>query len=192
MNRHESKYFNTAFLFDEALILLLEKKDIEYITIKEICEYAGVNRSTFYLHYESINDLLDETLNYIINKLINHFKIEPKEFIDNINNSDKEDLKLINVKYLKPYLEFIKDNKRVFISAFKNSITMKSNEKYYNLERYVLNPILDKFEIPDYKKKFILRFYINGIMGIIQEWILNDCDEKIENIINIIMECVKQ
>lgn len=38
---------------------------------------------------------------------------------------------------------------------------------------------------------FILGIVI-GIMGIIQEWILNDCNEEIENIINIIMECVKQ
>ena len=51
MNKNESKYFNTAILFDEALIYLLENKDIEYITIKEICNKAGVNRSTFYLHY---------------------------------------------------------------------------------------------------------------------------------------------
>lgn len=36
MNKKGSKYFNTAILFDEALIYLLEKKDIEYITIKEI------------------------------------------------------------------------------------------------------------------------------------------------------------
>ena len=53
MNKNESKYFNTAILFDEALIYLLENKDIEYITIKEICNKAGVNRSTFYLHYEN-------------------------------------------------------------------------------------------------------------------------------------------
>lgn len=32
---------------DEALILLLEDKDFEYITVKEICRKAGVNRSTF-------------------------------------------------------------------------------------------------------------------------------------------------
>ena len=35
MNKNESKYFNTAILFDEALIYLLEKKDVEYITIKD-------------------------------------------------------------------------------------------------------------------------------------------------------------
>ncbi len=52
MNKNESKYFNTALLMDEALIHLLTKKDIGYITVKEICEKAGVNRSTFYLHYE--------------------------------------------------------------------------------------------------------------------------------------------
>lgn len=56
MNKSESKYFNTSLLMDEALILLLEKKDFEYITIKEICEKAGVNRSTFYIHYENTFD----------------------------------------------------------------------------------------------------------------------------------------
>ena len=47
MNKSESKYFNTAIRMDEALIALLEKKDFEYITVKEICDKAGVNRSTF-------------------------------------------------------------------------------------------------------------------------------------------------
>lgn len=36
MNRSESKYFNTARLMDKAFIELLAKKDIEYITVKEI------------------------------------------------------------------------------------------------------------------------------------------------------------
>ena len=47
---------------DEALIALLEEKDLGYITVKEICRQAGVNRSTFYLHYETIADLVDEAL----------------------------------------------------------------------------------------------------------------------------------
>lgn len=36
MNKSQSKYFNTAVKMDEALLSLLEKKDFEYITIKEI------------------------------------------------------------------------------------------------------------------------------------------------------------
>ncbi len=70
MNKSESKYLNTARLMDEAFILLLDKKDYEYITVKEICAKAGVNRSTFYLHYETINDLLEESLEFLIGDFI--------------------------------------------------------------------------------------------------------------------------
>ena len=191
MNKQKSKYFNTASLFDEALILLLEKKEIEYITIKEICERAGVNRSTFYLHYESIDDLLNETLEYIIHKLVNHFNEEPKKFIEKLNTANKEDLVLINEQYLKPYLEFIKDNKKIFIAAFQNPVVMKTQESYSDLEKYILNPILDKYNIPNNKKKYLLQFYIHGIMAIIQEWTINNCEDKIENVMNIIIECVR-
>lgn len=41
MNKSESKYFNTAAKMDVAFLKLLEKKEIEYITVKEICEKAG-------------------------------------------------------------------------------------------------------------------------------------------------------
>ena len=67
MDKFQSKYFNTAILMDEALLLLLEKKDYQYITVKEICQKAGVNRSTFYLHYETMDDLLKEAI-AMINK----------------------------------------------------------------------------------------------------------------------------
>ena len=65
MNKSESKYFHTALRMDEALISLLKEKDLEYITVKEICQKAGVNRSTFYLHYETIADLVNETVEMV-------------------------------------------------------------------------------------------------------------------------------
>ena len=65
MNKSESRYFNTALLMNQALIELLAKKDISYISVKEICQKAGVHRSTFYLHYENIGDLLEETMENI-------------------------------------------------------------------------------------------------------------------------------
>ena len=62
MKKNESKYFYTATLMNRALLSLLEKKDIEFITITEITAKAGVNRSTFYLHYDNIYELLEETI----------------------------------------------------------------------------------------------------------------------------------
>ncbi len=62
MDKSESKYFHTAERMDEALLSLLLEKDFEYITVKDVCARAGVNRSTFYLHYENTADLLAEAV----------------------------------------------------------------------------------------------------------------------------------
>lgn len=101
LNKSESKYYNTACLMDEALILLLEKKEYSFITIKEICKKAGVNRSTFYLHYETIDDLLSETITYVGKKIQGKFnnKVLNKQII---KNSKLEDLFLVSSEYLSP------------------------------------------------------------------------------------------
>ena len=190
MNKNESKYFNTAILFDEALIYLLENKDIEYITIKEICNKAGVNRSTFYLHYENINDLVEETMSYINKKFMNYFNENTKEFIEKIKSSKLEDLKLIEKKYLTPYLSFVKENKKIFKASFNNPSGMKAKNKYNHLKDYILNPILDRFNIAEKEKGYLLTFYINGIMAIIKEWIDMDCKDSINDIEDIIIKCV--
>lgn len=190
MNKNESKYFNTAILFNEALIYLLEKKDIEYITVKEICNKAGVNRSTFYLHYESINDLIEETMNYINKKFTDYFNENSKEFIDKIRISSLDDLKLIEKKYLTPYLNFIKDNKKIFKASFNNPTGMSAFDKYNNLKKHILIPILERFNIDKKERNYLIAFYINGIMAIIKEWINTDCKESISDIENIIMKFV--
>ena len=104
MNKSESKYFNTALRMDEALIALLEEKDLEYITVKEICRRAGVNRSTFYLHYETIADLVDETLEMINQRFLSYFPQQEEEVLGNMDSREREDLVLVTREYLLPYL----------------------------------------------------------------------------------------
>lgn len=192
MNKNESKYFNTAILFDEALIHLLEKKDIEYITIKEICKKAGVNRSTFYLHYENINDLLEETINYINKKFDNYFDENLKEFTEKIETSSLQDLKLVEKKYLTPYLSFIKENQKIFRACFCNPNGMKVTTRYNSLKEYVLIPILDRFDANEFEKKYLLSFYINGIMAIVKEWIQDKCTDDINDIEEFIIKHVNE
>ena len=92
MNKSESKYFNTALSMDKALIALLEVKDLEYITVKEICEKAGVNRSTFYLHYETIADLVNETMENVNKHFLSYFTSETNDFINMIDSKDLKNL----------------------------------------------------------------------------------------------------
>lgn len=112
MNRSESKYFHTARRMDEALITLLEKKDLEYITVKEICETAGMNRSTFYLHYETISDLVDEAAGMINEKFLSYFPMGSENFASRMESGEEQQLILITREYLLPYLRFVRDNRK--------------------------------------------------------------------------------
>ncbi len=50
----------TKSRFQQALVELLEKKAIGFVTVKELCDRAGLNRGTFYLHYAEPMDVLHE------------------------------------------------------------------------------------------------------------------------------------
>lgn len=192
MNKNESKYFNTAFLMEESLLSLLEKKDYEYITVKEICQKAGVNRSTFYLHYESIDDLLKETIEVISKKFHESFKGDSTLNISQIikeNNFNKAIV--IQDKYLYPYLEFVKENKKVFILNFKKPQLFKSDKYLNNLFNQYFVYLLDYFKIDKSIQKYVVDYYIEGIVAIIKRWVNNDCTESIEKIIDIIKWCTK-
>ena len=59
----------TKSMMKEALLELLEKKPLDKITVKDVCENADVNRSTFYSYYESIEQLLLEIEDDVLNQL---------------------------------------------------------------------------------------------------------------------------
>ena len=50
----------TKRLLREGLLRCLEKKPIEKITIHELCEESGINRTTFYHHYQAPIQILHE------------------------------------------------------------------------------------------------------------------------------------
>ena len=114
---------NSSDEIKEVLLHILDK--FAFITIKEICEKAGVNRSTFYLHYETINDLLSETIEYIGKKIHKKFnnKVLDKQ---TIKNSKLEDLFLITPEYILPYLEFLKENKAIYKIAYSQPFFLRS------------------------------------------------------------------
>ncbi|MGN0155299.1 MAG: TetR/AcrR family transcriptional regulator [Lachnospiraceae bacterium] len=189
MNKSESKYFNTAIKLDEAFISILEKKDFDYITIKEICDCAGVNRSTFYLHYETTRDLLVEALEYINSRFLGYFQTNAAGTMEKIKSGDLEELVLITPEYLNPYLEFIRDYKRLFAAALTRPETFRANVSFRKMFEHLFNPIMERFGFPAEERNYILAFYIKGIIGIVTEWLRKDCVEPVEVITGIIMKC---
>ena len=190
MNKNESRYFNTAIRMDEALITLLEKKDFEYITIKEICDTAGVNRSTFYLHYENTFDLLQETTRYILDKHFAYYSSDTKEITARFANAELKDLLFITSEYLVPYLTFIKDNQHIFRVSIKNFKSLSLNDVYRKMFEHIFNPILERFSVPENERSYMMKFYLTGVYAIVTEWLDRNCSDDMETITEVIIDCV--
>lgn len=188
MNKSESKYFNTAIKMDEAFLSLIEVKDFEYITVKEICSKAGVNRSTFYLHYESVADLLEESIQYMHRIFIDTFSDKSK-ILPDIDNCSKHELMLITPEYLKPYLTFVKNNRKLYRATLKHPQIFQADKTYQIMFQRIFSPIQKGSEFRLMKDNNML-FFLNGIEGIILHWLQEDCSDSIENIIKIIETCV--
>ncbi len=64
----------TKRMVREGLMRLLEKKPLEKINITELCQEAGINRTTFYRYYELPKDVLMEMQNEFFEETLDHFQ----------------------------------------------------------------------------------------------------------------------
>lgn len=190
MNKSESKYFATAAKMDEAFLALLEKKDFAYITVKEICAEAGVNRSTFYLHYETIGDLLAESMEHMNRQFLDYMSHDSEAFMAKLHTCPMEELYLLTPEYLTPYLNYIKEHRRLFRTATENAAVLGLNSSYNRMFRHVFTPILERYGVPQQDRAYLMAFYIQGLMAILTEWLKGDCADSIEHILAIIRRCI--
>ena len=192
LNKSESKYFATAARMDEAFLALLDKKDFAYITVKEICEAAGVNRSTFYLHYETLADLLAESAQYIIDRFVQAMPQDTAAFLEQLPTRPLEELYLVTPEYLTPYLTYIREHRRVFRVAVEQAAVLRMQAAYHGLNQHVLTPILARFHVPPADREYLMAFYLSGLMAIIDRWLRDDCRDSIEHVIAVMQLCMKR
>lgn len=68
--KNNQRYRETEIRMDAAMLELMKHTEFEKITVKKICETAGVNRSTFYAHFTDIYDMLDRMEDFLHQELL--------------------------------------------------------------------------------------------------------------------------
>ena len=185
MKKQDSKYFYTAQLMNQALIALLEKKDIDFISVTEITQKAGVNRSTFYLHYDNIYELLEETIENLNKEFTTAF---PAMVSTTVQSS--KDAFLITEDYLIPYLNFCKKNKRILKLIHQKPQLFQCERAYRKMYDSIFYPAIAHFIDNETKRIYNLEFFTQGVAGIVRKWIELDCETEIADLIKIIKDCV--
>ena len=172
----KTKY--TQMVLRDSLIELMKEKSIAQITIKELCEKADINRSTFYAHYTDQYQLLksieDETLTWI------------KEMIDEFSvKTDKEDV----IKNLEKAFDYISQNKshiQVLMSE-QGSIDFQRNLLIVIYEQGGIS-LVNNLGDDSQKSELYFVFLVNGSVGLIQHWLKTGMKETAREMSEIIFD----
>ena len=189
MNKNESRYRNSANKIHNALIALLEEKDFELITVRELCDKAGVNRSTFYLHYDNVNDLLAETMEAVYQDFFDRFGSMHQDGF-RVSEKREGDLFLVGNEYLAPYLTFVKDNRKLFRLMHDKHDVLGAEKMYRKWYEEIFSPILTRFGVHETEQPYIMIFYMKGLLGLVTEWVRTDCEMPMDELINVIRKCI--
>ena len=171
IKREDRRVRRTRKILTQALTELLQQKQVNEITVKELTDLADMNRGTFYLYYKDIYDMLEKIQDEMFEKLNTIFALRDGEKVTEQTKPILLDL-----------FRFIEENQemcRVLLSpngdmSFLHRLNEVLREKC--LHMYLDAEPAANEEDFDYRYSFV----VYGCAGIIRAWVGRNCPETPE------------
>ena len=160
----------TKMLLKNALLQLLHQKPIEKVSVAELCRTAQINRVTFYKYYSTPADVLAEEKNEIVSELNGIISAYRK-----------------NSTHLVAALQFLRERQDEVLTLFKNIPGSELEECL--LDSLQVRNILEKVIPDEYneaERNRVCLFLCSGSYAIIRKWLLEGCQEPLEEIADFI------
>ncbi|MBR6801341.1 MAG: TetR/AcrR family transcriptional regulator C-terminal domain-containing protein [Eubacteriaceae bacterium] len=177
MKKEDQRIVLTKRLLADALTELLKHKDLDKINVTELCRKAGINRATFYRHYETVSDIMDEMQDRLVRE-IRLMSNEPK------NSGEVRDA-------IKKIASHLYEQRELVRLILKNNadekMAMLFNEIYKKImeDKDLLNI---NFSASPKDIKFIATFIAGGTYAMLKEWIMSDEPEHPDRISKLACE----
>ena len=166
----------TKLALRQSLMELLEKKNINKITVKEICERANINRGTFYSHYKDAYDLM--------NQIEDELRTEVEQTI-----AKHQTQAMFTLDFIHEIIESIYVNRdlcKVLLGengdiAFIKKIIYIAHDRFIEQCKEIYDEKSDEYY------EYYYEFVVNGCIGIIRRWVNNGFSESPDFISNLIL-----
>jgi AcrR family transcriptional regulator len=166
---HNRQVQRTKSWIFEALMLLMDEKPYNKITVSDIADKAGIARPTFYRNYDDKDDV-------VFDYLMNTFNTE----LLNDEKGDKQDtiVLIFDNKYM---IKHQKNLKKILSTADIESRIFRDLQKYPMslIERYKKQLSAEEYLICRYK----ICYQITGSLRILFDWFINNMPMPIEKLI---------
>lgn len=153
----------TRLLLKNAYLECMHKKQPGKITVKDLCEAAQVNRSTFYLHFNEPNDILMALEDEAIEQISAYLRSIGAEEESSPNVQD----------YLLSFFQYIRKNDETF-----RSLLIENNDPHFRRKLFDLTteliPLEFSLDIDPEIFSLISQFIISGSIELLIHWIRSD------------------
>ena len=167
----------TQHLLKNALVQLMQEQHISKISIRAICEFAGINRSTFYVHYTDQYDLLK--------------KVE-QEVLDNLNKylgkQDLSDELPISIQILIKVLDYVKENMELFKALLSENCDFAFQKDLVALAQIISSQQNQLFDLRT--QEYIKIFGFTGTISMLQKWLNDGANESPAQMAEFIIQIV--
>lgn len=175
MKKEDRRQIRTRENIHAALLTLLKEKSLDQISITELSKMAGINRTTFYLHYRFPLDVLEEVYQNFVDELA---AVYSRNFSLNANMEPTQEVWLNIYRFLAEKHETVKLLMEMDYDLFRQPFEARL------LETMLLQPQYKKLKtiVP---KEYYLSFLISAWTGILRRWLQNgmsECPEKMARI----------
>lgn len=152
----------SKILLKNALMdLLSEKGSVTKISVRELCERADLNRSTFYAHYSEPKELLEEVEAELLDATREHLQ---KIGAENDIGAHR---------YLLSFLMYIKENDKPFRTLLIDAGDPEFRSKFMQQSIIQFIENLD-IAFPKEQEQYIYSYILNGSTGVIIQWMRSD------------------
>lgn len=150
---------------EKAFIELLQTKELNEITVSQICKNSGLNRSTFYANYADVYELAEKIKENLEEEVKQLYE---EEMANEFNSND----------YLKLF-RHIQSNQLFYRTYFKLGYDSKHQIELYDTQQ--AREYFDNKHI-----NYHIEFFKNGFNAIVKLWLEGGCKETPEEMEEII------
>ena len=160
-------------MLKDALLELLKHKRFYDINVRELCDKAGVNRSTFYRHYDNIADVMNDIIDDI-GKIIIDANTSSSNDPDHANNYVYHAVRFFDEHHeYDPLILAEQDSLLTILSRF---------------EDFVLGSFDNIHTGNDAEKRYLVKFLLSGTYAILTDWVIHGRKEPAKQIADIIYQ----
>ncbi|MGN1328643.1 MAG: TetR/AcrR family transcriptional regulator [Eubacterium sp.] len=162
--RENQRIAITKRLLKEGLLKLMESKSIQNITVKELCETAQINRSTFYNHYGCPADVLKE------------MELEVISDLEQMQSKETTIQKRTVQKRMEAFCSYLFEHRELSKLLFRDSDTNSEFPSLLFNATHVISIYEQELSYidDDESRKLIITFLTNGTYHMIRQWLLCD------------------